>query len=84
MKEITVEGFKVMIERGETGCFVLSVPELPGCIGQVDKEEDAPAEMKKLIKAHLVELAGKLPKPRSKPEQAETGNRQEKKKRNLN
>ncbi len=62
MKEIIVEGFKVIIEEGELGGFVLSVPELPGCIGEVRREEDAEKEMKKLISSHLIELAKKMPR----------------------
>lgn len=64
-KEITVSGFKVIVEEDkEYGVFVLSCPELPGCIGQVKKEEDAPREMERLILAHLSELGRKKLKPR--------------------
>ncbi len=68
-KEIMVEGFKVIIEDDENGGFVLSVPELPGCIGMVRKEEDAEKEMKKLILSHLLELAKKMPRLVKKDEQ---------------
>ncbi len=63
-----VEGFKVIVEEGEKGGFTLSVPELPGCIGQVEKVEDAEKEMKKLIIAHLLELAKKMPRVVKKDE----------------
>ncbi len=65
-EEIMVEGFKVLIEKGQEGGVVLSVPELPGCVGQVEKREDAVPEMRKLIAAHLRELAEKKPKIRSR------------------
>ena len=83
MKEIIVEGFRVLIEKGEHSGFVLSVPELPGVVGQVEKEEEAPKEMQRLIRAHLVELTGKLPKPRRGAED-QPAKRTEARKKGLN
>lgn len=61
MKEIYVEGFKVRMEKCGDGMLMLSFPELPGVVGQVEKEEDAKGEAGRLIGAHLRELALKRP-----------------------
>ena len=60
MNSITVEGFIVNIQR--TGNkFVITVPDLPGVVGQVDKESQARSEIGRLIRAHLEELARQKP-----------------------
>ncbi|MFH0885089.1 MAG: type II toxin-antitoxin system HicB family antitoxin [Candidatus Micrarchaeota archaeon] len=56
MKEIEVEGFKVTIERSE-GKFIVSVPKLPGCTTQVDREEDAAHEIRRIIGVYLAGLS---------------------------
>lgn len=58
MRKIIVEGFEVLIEKGRD-CFVLSVPELPGVVGQVREISDARGEMRALILAHTRSLAKK-------------------------
>jgi predicted RNase H-like HicB family nuclease len=64
MKEIEVEGFKVIIEKAE-GKFIVSVPKLPGCTVQVDDEEDAAHEIRAMIGMYLTEVASrKLGPPR--------------------
>lgn len=75
MKEIEVEGFTVTIERSE-GKFMVSVPKLPGCTTQVDREEDAAREIRKMIGLYLAGLSntftrvkpGQLIKPRGRRE----------------
>jgi predicted RNase H-like HicB family nuclease len=57
-KKIIVEGFEVMIDKGEHA-FVLTVPELPGVVGQVASIDDARDEIRKLIMAHVRSLANK-------------------------
>jgi len=57
-KEIEVEGFKVIVEKFE-GKYVVSVPKLPGCATQVDREEDAAREIRGMIGLYLAELASK-------------------------
>ncbi|MEW6035100.1 MAG: hypothetical protein AB1529_00665 [Candidatus Micrarchaeota archaeon] len=64
MKEIEVEGYTVTIERA-FGRFVVSVPKLPGCTVQVDREEDAGREIRKQMGMYFSELASK--KPKEKP-----------------
>ncbi len=61
MKEIKVEGYKVRIDEGEDDHFVITVPALPGCLGQVKKGEDIHAEASRLIGEYLAELAKKKP-----------------------
>lgn len=60
MEEIEVEGFKVNIEKDD-GKFIVSVPMLPGCTVQVEKREDAPREIRRMIGLYLIELASKRP-----------------------
>ncbi|HSB46623.1 MAG TPA: type II toxin-antitoxin system HicB family antitoxin [Candidatus Bilamarchaeum sp.] len=60
MKSITVEGYEVEITRVDDK-FVVSVPKLPGCIVQVDKESDARGEIRKMIGLYLQGVAGKSP-----------------------
>jgi predicted RNase H-like HicB family nuclease len=70
MKEIEVEGFKVTIEPSE-GRFIVSVPKLPGCTTQVDREGDAAREIRKIIGLYLAGLSNSFtPK---KPGQAASG-----------
>jgi predicted RNase H-like HicB family nuclease len=59
MKEIEVEGFKVTIEKSE-GRYIVSVPRLPGCTTQVDREEDAGREIRKVIGTYLAELSNRF------------------------
>lgn len=61
MKEVKVENFTVLIEKGD-GDYVISVRELPGVIGQVKDEKDAVPEIRRLIGAHLAEIARNRPK----------------------
>jgi len=62
MKEITVEGYNVEIQRdAERGSFVVSVPELPGCVLQVDKEEEIRPRIRLAIGDYLRELASRRP-----------------------
>jgi len=68
MKEFEVEGYKVLVERGEEGKFTITVPSLPGIIGQVDDEKDAHNEIRRLIGRYFVELTKK--KPNLKPDVA--------------
>ena len=60
MKKIKVEGYDVTIER-DNGVFIVSVPELPGCTTQVDKEEDIKPIIKSIIGDYLQELVSKRP-----------------------
>lgn len=59
MKEIKVEGYLVLVERGERGKFTVTVPDLPGIIGQVDDERDAGREIRRLIGRYFAELSKK-------------------------
>ena len=61
MKEIEVEGYKVVVERTEGGKFVITVPELPGIIGQVKEEKDAMPEIRRLMGKYFIELTKKKP-----------------------
>jgi len=49
---ITVEGFQVVVMDNGKG-FSMSVPALPGIIGQVDKESEIVPEMTHLIRSYL-------------------------------
>ena len=62
MKEISVEGYRVIIEKDE-GALIVSVPDLPGCTIQVDKENEVEPRIKRAIGDYLVELASRRPKP---------------------
>jgi predicted RNase H-like HicB family nuclease len=77
MKEITVEGFKVNVESGREGGFVLTIPALPGIVGQVAKEEEVAGEARRLIGAHLRQIASSRPhmhrKAGGKPEDDPAG-----------
>ena len=68
MKEIEVEGYRVVIERDSgSGTFTVSVPDLPGCVAQVEKEELAKTEIRKAIGLYMQGLAS-MPKPRKAEE----------------
>jgi len=49
--------FKVLIERDEDGCYVATVPALPGCISQGRTEMEANRNIKEAIELHLECLA---------------------------
>ena len=49
--------FKVVIEKGEDGYFVATVPALPGCISQGKTETEAKENIKEAIELHLECLA---------------------------
>ena len=49
--------FKVLIEKGEDGYFVATVPSLPGCISQGKTEIEAKKNVREAIKLHLEALA---------------------------
>jgi predicted RNase H-like HicB family nuclease len=49
--------FKVLIEKGENGYFVATVPALPGCISQGKTEAEAKENIKEAIELHLESLA---------------------------
>jgi len=66
MKEIEVEGFRVTIERSE-GKYIVSVPKLPGCTTQVDREEDAAREIRGIIGIYLAGLANSFTPMERKP-----------------
>ena len=56
MKVIMVEGYDVEITSAD-GKFVAAVPKLPGCIVQVDREEEARGEIRKMIGLYLQGMA---------------------------
>ena len=58
--KLFVEGYEVLVRKGKNS-FVITVPELPGVVGQVEKAEDARKEIRKLILAHARALADKKP-----------------------
>ena len=49
--------FKVLIEKGEDGYYVATVPALPGCISQGKTESEAKENIKEAIELHLEALA---------------------------
>ncbi|MFA4819916.1 MAG: type II toxin-antitoxin system HicB family antitoxin [Candidatus Aenigmatarchaeota archaeon] len=49
--------FKVLIEKGEDGYYVATVPALPGCISQGKTELEAKENIKEAIELHLEALA---------------------------
>lgn len=61
MNDITVEGFVIKIHRVGSRIGIM-VPELPGVVGQVDREDQIRPEIGRLIRAHLEELAKERPK----------------------
>ena len=66
MKTIMVEGYEVEITRADDKYFV-SVPKLPGCSVQVDNEDDAPKEIRKMIGTYMQGLASLRPKNNVRP-----------------
>lgn len=69
MKVIKVEGYEVEITKAD-GKFVASVPRLPGCIVQVDREEDARGEIRKMMGLYLQGMAAERPRPVQEPKKA--------------
>ena len=63
MREIMVEGYVVTVERSE-GAYIVSVPDLPGCTIQVDREEDAKGRIARVIGDYLVEMVKRKPAER--------------------
>mgnify|MGYP001601985505 CR=1 FL=1 len=49
--------FKVLLEKGEDGWIVATVPSLPGCISQGKSEEEALANIREAIDLHVSSLA---------------------------
>jgi len=49
--------FKVIMEKGEDGYYVVTVPSLPGCISQGKTESEAAKNIKEAIELHLEVLA---------------------------
>ena len=45
--------FKVVIEEGEDGYYVVTVPSLPGCISQGKTKEEALENIKEAIELYL-------------------------------
>lgn len=52
-KTTTILQFKVIIERDETGWYVASVPELPGCHTQAKTVEELRKRVKEVIELVL-------------------------------
>jgi len=48
--------FRVIIEQDEDGVYVVSVPELPGCISQGKSREEALANIRDAISGYLASL----------------------------
>jgi len=48
--------FRVIIEQDEDGVYVVSVPELPGCISQGKSREEALVNIKDAISGYLSSL----------------------------
>jgi predicted RNase H-like HicB family nuclease len=69
MGKIKVEGFEISVEKSEGG-FTVSVPELPGCTVQVDREQDAERGIRPMIGMYLKELASRKP---AMPEERKPG-----------
>ena len=51
--------FKVVVEEGEDGYFVVTVPSLPGCISQGKTREEALENIKEAIELYLEVLQEK-------------------------
>ena len=49
--------FKIIIEKGEDGHYVVTVPSLPGCISQGRTEQEAKKNIREAIGLHLESLA---------------------------
>lgn len=52
-KRISELEFKVLIEQDEDGCFVASIPELPGCHTQGKTLEEARKRIREAIRLYL-------------------------------
>ena len=63
--------FKVVIEQGEDGYYVVTVPSLPGCITQGKTKEEALENIKEAIELYLEVLQEKELKKLKKAEIAE-------------
>lgn len=48
--------FRIIIERDETGMFVIECPSLPGCISQGKTRSEALENIKDAIRGYLVSL----------------------------
>lgn len=48
--------FKVLMEKDEGGVYVVTVPELPGCISQGKTKKEALANIKDAIEGYLASL----------------------------
>ena len=62
---------KVVIEKGEDGYYVVTVPSLPGCISQGKTKEEALENIKEAIELYLEVLQEKELKRLKKAEIAE-------------
>ncbi len=62
---------KVVIEEGEDGYYVVTVPSLPGCISQGKTKEEALKNIKEAIELYLEVLQEKELKKLKKAEVAE-------------
>ena len=51
--------FKVVVEKGEDGYYVVTVPSLPGCISQGKTKEEALKNIKEAIELYLEVLQEK-------------------------
>ncbi len=49
--------FKVLLEKGEDGWIVATVPSLPGCISQGKTEVEVLANIREAIDLHVSSLA---------------------------
>lgn len=59
---------KVVIEKGENGYYVVTVPSLPGCISQGKTKEEALENIKEAIELYLEVLQEKELKKLKKAE----------------
>lgn len=62
---------KVVIEKGEDGYYVVTVPSLPGCISQGKTKEEALENIKEAIELYLEVLQEKELRKVKKAEIAE-------------
>ncbi|RLI78428.1 type II toxin-antitoxin system HicB family antitoxin [Archaeoglobales archaeon] len=60
--------FKVVLEQGEDGYYVVTVPSLPGCISQGKTKEEALENIKEAIELYLEVLQEKELKKMQKAE----------------
>ncbi len=63
--------FKVVLEKGEDGYYVVTVPSLPGCISQGKTKEEALENIKEAIELYLEVLQEKELKKIQKAEVVE-------------